>query len=237
MKTAIKTFIWIGMLTCGILIVPIVVGAIALKKLNADAPKKDMLGIGALTLIFCSWIGGLLMLVSAHEMPDTENADGARIEKEATGIEAESGKKAGVATLVSMCILVMLASSELLFSVIFIPLGAGKLLILLSMAESVILFVPIIFYFCNKQKVGKREYAASLCSFVLGLACMLVFVIRCVANGFDDSMFGQNGMVCGMALFSWILSLGAIAVYAFLLLQNRNILHKQVPENTPYEGK
>ena len=226
MKTAIKVFIWIGMITCGITIVPIIVGVLALKKLNAGAQKKEMQTMGALTLFFCSVIGGLLMLVSANEMPGTEEISAASVEQDAVGIETAKDKKISAATimLVSAYTLVMVAAAELFFSVLFIPLGAGIVLFLLSLAATVGLFVPILFYFCNRQQMSKSGYIAFLCSLVLVLACMIVFVVRLATNGFDDSMFGSNGMVCGMALVWGMLNLVAIAIEAFILWQNRNIL-------------
>lgn len=39
-----------------------IVGAIALKKLNTATNKDQLVGIGVCTLIFCSLIGGILML-------------------------------------------------------------------------------------------------------------------------------------------------------------------------------
>lgn len=67
MKTAAKVFIVIGMIVQGILIVPIIVGAIALKKLNTATTKSELTGIGVATLLFCNLIGGILLLCMSDE--------------------------------------------------------------------------------------------------------------------------------------------------------------------------
>ena len=62
MKTAAKVFIILGMICGFYTILPLIFGFIALKKLK-NATKKDELTVTAiLTLIFCSVIGGVLML-------------------------------------------------------------------------------------------------------------------------------------------------------------------------------
>lgn len=63
MKTAAKVFIIIGMVTGFWTIVPIIVGAIALNKLASATKKDELVGIGVCTLLFCSMIGGIFMLV------------------------------------------------------------------------------------------------------------------------------------------------------------------------------
>ena len=63
MKTAAKVFIIIGMIVGCWYILPIIFGAIALKKLK-KAKCKDDLGVATcvLTLIFCSLLGGIFLL-------------------------------------------------------------------------------------------------------------------------------------------------------------------------------
>ncbi len=67
MKTAAKVFIIIGMVFQFWLIVPLIVGIIALNKLNKATSKADLVGIGIVTLIFCNLIGGILMLCLKDE--------------------------------------------------------------------------------------------------------------------------------------------------------------------------
>lgn len=62
MKTAAKIFTIIGMVAGAILIVPIIVGALALKKMNTATCKSDLTVMAVLNLLFCNMIGGILML-------------------------------------------------------------------------------------------------------------------------------------------------------------------------------
>jgi len=62
MKNAAKVFIWIKMILFFYLIYPVVVGIIALNKLEEAKSKDDIKTIGILTLLFCSLFGGIFML-------------------------------------------------------------------------------------------------------------------------------------------------------------------------------
>jgi len=67
MKTAAKVLIIISMV-CGFwMIIPLIVGAIALKKLNTASSKNELTGIAVCTLLFCSLIAGILMLCLKDE--------------------------------------------------------------------------------------------------------------------------------------------------------------------------
>ena len=61
MKTAAKVFIIIGMIVGAIAIFPLVVGIIALNKLNTATKKDDLTVMAILTLLFCSLLGGIFM--------------------------------------------------------------------------------------------------------------------------------------------------------------------------------
>lgn len=67
MKTAAKVFIIIGMVCGCVAIFPIIVGAIALKKLKTAQTKSDLTVMGIVTLLFCNVIGGILMLLIKDE--------------------------------------------------------------------------------------------------------------------------------------------------------------------------
>ena len=62
MKTAAKIFIIISMVAGFWLIFPLVVGGIALSRLNNATSKDELVGIGICTLLFCNVISGILML-------------------------------------------------------------------------------------------------------------------------------------------------------------------------------
>ena len=62
MKKATKAFIIVGMVLGFYCIFPIIVGAIALKRLNEAQTADELRGMGVITLIFCSTVAGILML-------------------------------------------------------------------------------------------------------------------------------------------------------------------------------
>ncbi len=62
MKTAAKIFIWIGMILQCFLIVPIIIGIIALRKIDDAYSASELKGIGVATLFLCSLLGGIFML-------------------------------------------------------------------------------------------------------------------------------------------------------------------------------
>ncbi len=62
MKNTARVFIWIGIIVQFFLIYPIVVGVIALQKLNDARKKEEIQTIGILTLLFCNIISGIIML-------------------------------------------------------------------------------------------------------------------------------------------------------------------------------
>ncbi len=68
MKLAAKIFIIIGMVCQFYLIFPIILGAIALKKLNAAQKKDDFsTGWSIVVLILVNLIAGILLLVMKDE--------------------------------------------------------------------------------------------------------------------------------------------------------------------------
>lgn len=78
MKTVAKVFIIIGMIFQCYMIFPLILGIIALKKLN-KAEKKDDFGIGwgVVVLIFVNLIAGIVLLC----MNDENYADGKKPEE------------------------------------------------------------------------------------------------------------------------------------------------------------
>lgn len=62
MKTAAKVFIIISMVFSFWVIIPLIVGILALNRLKTASTKDDLIGVGICTLLFCSVIGGILLL-------------------------------------------------------------------------------------------------------------------------------------------------------------------------------
>ncbi len=62
MKTVAKVFIILSMVFGFWMIVPLVVGIIALNKLDSATKKSELTAIAICTLIFCNIISGIVML-------------------------------------------------------------------------------------------------------------------------------------------------------------------------------
>ena len=67
MKTAAKVFIILGMVIGCWMIVPLIVGGIALSKLNKANSRSELTAIAVVTLLFCSLLGGIFMLCLKDE--------------------------------------------------------------------------------------------------------------------------------------------------------------------------
>lgn len=81
MKTAAKVFIILGMIIEGILIIPIIIGALALKKLNSATSKSELTAMGVLTLLFVNLIGGILMLcLSDDDLKENVKSNGNKMD-------------------------------------------------------------------------------------------------------------------------------------------------------------
>ena len=67
MKTAAKVFIILGMVFQFFLIFPLIIGAIALKKLKTSKSKSELTVMAVLTLLFVNLLGGIFMLLIKDE--------------------------------------------------------------------------------------------------------------------------------------------------------------------------
>ncbi len=63
-----KVFIVLSMIFLFPLIFPVIIGGVSLSKLNHANKKEDIIGMAVITLLFCSFIGGIVMLL----IPDEE---------------------------------------------------------------------------------------------------------------------------------------------------------------------
>ena len=76
MKKAAEVFIIIGMILGFPTIIPLIVGGIALNKLDEAEDSSEITGIAILTIFFCSRIAGILMLcLSDDDFYDEEDEE------------------------------------------------------------------------------------------------------------------------------------------------------------------
>ena len=65
--TAAKVFIIIGMVFQFFFVIPIIVGAIALSKIDKATKKEDLTIMSVFVLLFCNLIAGIIMLTITNE--------------------------------------------------------------------------------------------------------------------------------------------------------------------------
>ena len=63
MKLLAKIFTIIYMIAGGIAIIPLILGIVALKRLNTAKTRSELLGIGILNILFGNILGGIFMLI------------------------------------------------------------------------------------------------------------------------------------------------------------------------------
>lgn len=68
MKTAARVFIIISCVLGFFLIFPLVIGIIALRRIDNPVSKEDTITIAILTMIFCSLPGGIFMLLGDDDV-------------------------------------------------------------------------------------------------------------------------------------------------------------------------
>ena len=240
MKTAAKVFIWIGMILFGGMIFPIVVGVFALKKLD-EAPKEEVTQFGVITLFFCSFVGGLLMILLANEASDTCNAPVVQYEKEPLSIEEQKALNASAAgkTRIGMYALILIAILKLIVLIALFALGEGidfwegLFFKIFTIGEIIALVVPISVYFYNKQWLNKSGYIVLLVCLVLFVAFgLLGFSLSYLLiwqdygdRGYYNYTYQEVAIMNGLATFAFILFLIATVLYILLLVWNRKILH------------
>ena len=67
MKTAAKVFIILGMIIGSPAIIPIIIGALSLKKLKTETDASNLTGPAIATILLCSLLGGIFMLLLKDE--------------------------------------------------------------------------------------------------------------------------------------------------------------------------
>lgn len=157
MKKAAKVFIWIGMICQFFLIYPIIVGVIALQKLNEARRKEEIQTIGILTLLFCNMISGIIMLtmtdrdLAYNKVVRTANSSSIQAPYNSTNLlhKVLSFAILGVVLISYICSMIPLIN----FADAFIPFILTFVLIVVSI-------VLIILVFSKKKNDKLRAFMA-----------------------------------------------------------------------------
>lgn len=184
MKQSAKVFIWIGMILQFFLIYPIVVGVLALKKIDESTSKEDLKTLGIFTLFFCSLIGGIFMLnIKDEELSNSSN--NTTITKEEKVIENKEldkkGKIVKIITQFGIYIICPLVVICLLFSISLVEMYEGVAGIPLILNICLLaLFIPILIMYCiNQQRLN--ETSAILLT-IFSIISTALFILSIVTN-------------------------------------------------------
>lgn len=121
MKTAAKVFIWIGMICSFYLVYPIIVGVLALKRLNEETSRENLKTMGILTLFFCSLLAGIFMLcMTDNGYSADDNVEIIKYEKKVinNNCDEKLQGKVKLVNQVSIYSLIALVVLSLIFSIL-----------------------------------------------------------------------------------------------------------------------
>ena len=252
MSKAAKIFIWIGMIIQFFLIFPIVIGVLALNKINQAKSKNELQTLGVLTTLFCSALGGVFMLcIKDEELVDIyENTNLINVDKQSETLALSNIKKPNrknflkfivysMATLLSIC---------LVFSIIpTAKYHGGSCVPLIINVCQILLFVPItIMLFLNKHIMGKVNKILLIIFTLLSLALIVLSIITnyYFAYYIEYSAWNNwNYYIYGESWEYWIV-FGLSVLIAFLSVtmlivskrKNKKMLKKK-PIKATIEGK
>lgn len=184
MKQSAKVFIWIGMILQFFLIYPLVVGILALKKIDESTSKEDLKTLGIFTLFFCSLIGGIFMLnIKDEELSNSGN--NTIISKKEKVIENKEldkkGKIVKIITQFGIYIICPLVVICLLFSISLVEMyegvaGIPSILNICILA----LYIPILIIYCiNKQRLNETS---AILLMVFSIISTALFILSIVTN-------------------------------------------------------
>jgi len=196
MKTAIKVFIWIGIFGGLFLVFPVVIGVLALNKLDAIKDKSELQTMGWLTLLFCSTLAGILMLVATNaDLGIEEGVVGGeekRVVKVNTYQHDQTPQKSyqGPINIISM-ILVVLIAHCFIFAIVpvvqfegvtWVPLLLCGILLVLSIALLTINFAY------NKSQSSALKTFRIIILFVI--CCLIIaLIVVSVLTNCDEWMY------------------------------------------------
>lgn len=188
MKTAIKVLIWIGMICQCFLIYPIVVGILALKKLDEIPSSKELQTMGILTTIFCSLIGGILMLCIKDDDLGviSRNSNENIIIKKKVIVkkrinESVTLEQRSTQTVIKIFMYITLAllfiSYIFSISALLDYSGIRYIPFIINCVQIVLITVTFIIFLCKKQLLSKATNILTIINGILSLAQIPLSII------------------------------------------------------------
>lgn len=132
MKKASKVFIWLGMIFQFFLIYPIVIGVLALKKINRASTREELQTFGIITTLFCSLLGGVFMLCIENEDLKDNNVINNDTNNQEQNVELNANRQTSIKQkkdkkpLVVKILLIVFASLTFAASIVFFFLSLAS---------------------------------------------------------------------------------------------------------------
>ena len=235
MKKTAKVFIWIGIVCQFFLIYPIIVGILALQKLEEARKKDEILTIGIFTLLFCNLIAGIIMLT----MTDKDLVQH-RTVKSMKDVSRSYSPFLLLHKIMSLAILGVVLMSYI-FSMIplihfadaFIPFILNFVLIVASILLIIIAF---------SKKKNNKLFALVSCSIIgLSIATITLSILHCCGLALiDGSPFDMPDLdiLIGCIVCSGIIMIMAGILFFTSLKNKQNIIieKEEVREPTSNYG-
>lgn len=240
MKQTAKVFIWLGMIFQCVLIYPIVIGILALKKIDEAQSTDELKTLGIITTLFCSLLGGLFMLeIKNEELMGIEPRK--RVVVSSEEVEPaeldEKGKKVKAITQFGMYLLCPLLLTNLLFGIVPCTYLTGvTYLPVIFTAYQIVLFVPIlILYFKNNQRLSKTNTILLLVFSAIAIALVIFSVVTNYCLAYDHYYTGSHyhNHIYGEAWEFWVVFGLSIAILTISLgIAILNLTTKQLSNPT-----
>ena len=228
MKTPAKVFIWIGMIIQFFLIYPIILGVLALKKINNATSSNELQTLGIFTTLFCSLLGGVFMLcIKDDELNGTVSPSGNEVVvykrrhityEENTNIDPIKLKANKIIKVLMYSLIGVLAAS-LLFSIAATEeyMGASFIPLIIVGTQVLLYIILMVFYIIKKHTLNNITNALVI---ALGVVSAVEIAMSCVTNynlAYTYNWYnGHNYHVYGDGWEYWVLYALAIVSVAII---------------------
>ena len=233
-KTAAKVFVCFGIVFGFYLIFPLIVGIFALNKLNNCESKQELHNFGVITLLFCSFLGGLfMMLIDEPQMTYAENSAAPTYPKDSisnTRLQNTVVKHASISTIICFWLVVALSVILLILSILIIVFppyyiywdyygyydwGVNYFSTFMTTipiwCNTIIILIPFCIFLVNKQRFDKKCGIAFI-FYLIYVALTFSLHISSAAITVGDYRVAMMWIVPGLSFTIFILTLVIIII-------------------------
>lgn len=211
MKKCAKVFIWIGIIFQFFLIYPIVVGVIALQKLDEATQKEDVQTVAILTLLFCNMVGGIIMLT----MTDNDlSQNKVVIDTTVSTKKVTHNSNELLHKILSVSILGAILISFIFSLIPLICFGEAFIPFILTIVQIVVDIVLIVTLFV-KKKNKKISIFLSFTIIGLSIAVIVLSILHCCG---DALIYGSPFDVPDLDILIGCIICSAIVIFTVSVL-------------------